>query len=164
LLLKHSLFYGFVLSVLLSGVTLGSLYLNPEIGWRTYPPDVRQKFGPMSEKARKQRIASGILFLICLVGILYASVNELKQVFAGSLSFATIFGSTFLILSIFNVVDLIVLDWLIFARLRPRFIVLPGTEGLPGYGDYGFYFKGFLTGIWVGLVGSLLAAGITMLL
>jgi hypothetical protein len=69
-----------------------------------------------------------------------------------------------LVLSVFNVVDLAVLDWLVFARLRPRFLVLPGTEGLPGYGDYGFYFKGFLTGIWTSLVGSLLVAGVAMLL
>ena len=163
-LIKHSLFYGVVLSVLLTGVTLGSLYINPEIGWRTYPPDVKQKFGPMSDKARKQRVIAGILFLVCLGGTLYASVTELGQALAGSLSFSTIFASTFLILSIFNLIDLVVLDWFVFAWLRPRFIVLPGTEGLSGYGDYGFYFKGFLTGIKGGLVGSLLVAGVVILL
>jgi len=163
-LLRHSLFYGFLLSVLLSGITLGSLYINPEIGWRTYPPDIKQKFGPMSDKARKQRVIAGILFLVCLGGNLYASITGLGQALAGSLSFTTIFASTFLILSIFNVVDLVVLDWFVFAWLRPRFVILPGTEGLPGYADYGFYFKGFLTGVWGSLIGSLLVAGVAMLL
>ena len=42
---------------------------------------------------------------------------------------------------IFNLVDLILLDWLLFTYIQPRFVVLPGTEGLAGYRDYWFHFR-----------------------
>jgi hypothetical protein len=39
------------------------------------------------------------------------------------------------------------------------FIVLKGTEGLPGYKDYRFHFHGFVIGTAVILVTSVLMAG-----
>lgn len=33
---------------------------------------------------------------------------------------------------------------LVFVTLQPCFVVLPGTEGLQGYRDYGFHFRQFL--------------------
>jgi hypothetical protein len=51
------------------------------------------------------------------------------------------------VLLVFNAVDLLILDWLVFATLRPRIVVLPGTEGAQGYGDYGFHFRAFLKGL-----------------
>jgi len=38
----------------------------------------------------------------------------------------------------------VVLDWLIFVTIQPDFVVIPGTEGLAGYKDYGFHFLGGL--------------------
>lgn len=55
-------------------------------------------------------------------------------------------------------VDLVVLDWLIFVRSRPRFIVLPGTEGMAGYKDYFFHLKGFLVGVVLSAAVSLATA------
>ena len=50
---------------------------------------------------------------------------------------------------------------------RPRVIVLPGTEGLAGYGDYGFHFRGFLKGLVfcfaAGLLTALSASGLAAL-
>jgi hypothetical protein len=66
---------------------------------------------------------------------------------------------TFVMLMVFNLVDLLVLDWLIFVTIRPRIIVLPGTEGMEGYRDYGFHFRAFLKGVVESLVASLLVAG-----
>lgn len=31
--------------------------------------------------------------------------------------------------------------------LKPRFMILPGTEGMAGYSDYKFHFRKFLNGI-----------------
>ena len=61
-------------------------------------------------------------------------------------TFEALFLNTFVVASAFNAFDLLVLDWLLFCTLRPRFIVLPGTEGMPGYRDYFFHFRGFLIG------------------
>ena len=51
-------------------------------------------------------------------------------------------------------VDLLIIDWLIVATIRPTFIMVPCTEELKGYSDYGFPFRAFLKG----LVGSLIAS------
>ncbi len=61
---------------------------------------------------------------------------------------------------IFNLVDLVILDWLIFVTLQPKFTVLPGTEGLAGYKDYAFHFKAFLRGTVLCFLASLVIAGI----
>jgi tetrahydromethanopterin S-methyltransferase subunit B len=39
-------------------------------------------------------------------------------------------------------------------------MILPGTEGLTGYDDYGFHFRGFLIGIVISLLVSLLLAAV----
>ena len=51
-------------------------------------------------------------------------------------------------------------DWLIVVTIRPRFLILPGTEGLAGYADYGFHFRGFLIGSVITFFTSLLVAGV----
>jgi hypothetical protein len=47
---------------------------------------------------------------------------------------------------VFNVVDWLILDWFMFCTLTPRLVVIPGSEGLAAYKDYGFHFRGFLHG------------------
>jgi hypothetical protein len=47
---------------------------------------------------------------------------------------------------------------------QPRFVVVPGTEGMAGCRDYRFHFRGFLIGIPVVLLASALAAAVVSLL
>jgi hypothetical protein len=54
LLLQHGLLYGAILSVLMSVALIGTAYLNPEIWLSGYPPDIREKYRPMSERAKRQ--------------------------------------------------------------------------------------------------------------
>jgi hypothetical protein len=42
------------LSVLMVLSFVGAAYLNPEIWLPDYPPDIRERFGPMSERAKIQ--------------------------------------------------------------------------------------------------------------
>jgi hypothetical protein len=59
---------------------------------------------------------------------------------------------------VFNIFDLLVLDWFFFCTVQPRLMVLPGTEGMPGYRDYRFHFIGFLKGLVFCAVGGLIIA------
>jgi len=62
--------------------------------------------------------------------------------------------------SVFNAADLLLLDWPLVV-LSPCFIILPGPEGLAGYKDYGFHFRGFLVGAALILIASgLMAAAV----
>jgi hypothetical protein len=63
----------------------------------------------------------------------------------------------------FNILDWVVLDWSL-VYWQPRFVVLPGTEGMAGYRSYWFHFRGFLIGIPIVLMGSALLAAIVSML
>ena len=158
LVLLHGLIYGAVLSVLMGVIFLGIAYLNPEIWLNDYPPDIRERFGPMSEKARRQRTLAGIPVFLLLFGTIVLSAVRLTRIGDDETFFAVFFG-TFIVLLVFNLVDLLILDWFVFNTLKPGFIVLPGTEGARGYSDYGFHFRAFLKGVAGALVVSLLVAG-----
>ena len=64
----------------------------------------------------------------------------------------------------FNLVDLLVMDWLIVCTITPRFLVLPGTEGMAGYKDYRTHPRGFVIGSAVAIMGSGLIAAASLLL
>jgi hypothetical protein len=45
---------------------------------------------------------------------------------------------------------------LLFSFINPKFLILPGTEGMKEYKDYFFHFKGFLKGSMLSVIfGSL---------
>ena len=159
LLLQNGLFYGAILSVLMGVTFLGIAFINPEIWLPDYPPDIQERFGQMSQRAKRQRRLVGIPVFLLLVAVMVASIFRFVQVGGGSV-FLAVFVGTLVMLVLFNAVDLLILDWLIFNTRRPRIIVLPGTEGAQGYGDYGFHFRAFLKGVGGSLAGSLLIAGV----
>lgn len=60
----------------------------------------------------------------------------------------------------FNLIDLFLIGWLLFVRIQPDWIVLPGTDGLPGYSSYRFHGRAFSRGPLGIAVLSLAAGGI----
>lgn len=159
LVLQNGLLYGLLISLLLGLTILISFSINPEIWIGDYPPDIKAAFTPVrSDTKRHKRIAS-LAFLIFLVGVLILSITELSRL-PGEPSFWAIFLSAFTTLLVFNIFDLLLLDWLIFNTIQPKMIILPGTEGLAGYKDYAFHFRGFLIGVVFCLIGALISAGI----
>jgi hypothetical protein len=159
-IISHALLYGIILSGVLFTLILGLVRINPEIMLKDYPPDIQAKYGSMSERSKRQRIPVAILVLVVMIGIVTLSFNGLGTNAHGDLSFFTAFIHLFVMFSVFNLLDWLILDWLIVVTIRPSFIILPGTEGLAGYEDYGFHFRGFLIGTVITLVASLLVAAI----
>jgi hypothetical protein len=140
LLLKDGLAYNLSMTALI----LGSLRWNPEIWVGDYPPDIREKYGPPGPRARKQGLlVAGPFFLLGGGGVLWSSLR-LKRRNGGSLSFQAAFLHIFALILSFWLFDLAVLDWLVFVTLTPDFVVLPGTEGMAGYDDYGFHLRAHL--------------------
>jgi hypothetical protein len=163
LVVRHALLYGGLLSAVLSVLLLGILWFNPEILLKDYPPDIQQKHGPMSARSRRQRIPAAILIGVVALGIVSASFSAIRSNAGGAIPFVTAFVHLLVMFSVFNVVDLVLLDWPLVA-IVPRFIVLPGTEGSAGYKDYWFHFRGFLLGTVLILVTSGLMASVIAVL
>jgi hypothetical protein len=78
IVIRESLAIGAVLSAVLTILIVVSLMLNKEMWLQDYPPDVRAKWGPISEKAKRQRF----VFAICIFGVLIGAMayDVIRQV------------------------------------------------------------------------------------
>ena len=135
--------------------------VNAEMILNDYPPDVREKFGAMSERTRRQANLATLPLLATLGLVLVLGLGQLRSMI-GELTFVNTFIVTTLIFQTWNLLDLVLLDWFLLMTLKPRFMILPGTEGMAGYNDYGFHFRKFLNGIVFTLILSLIVTVIVL--
>ena len=135
-LLIRILVDGSALTVLVAAALVGILYFNPRIALSDYPADVKAAVPPRTKREFRLGLLISVPLLIISVGIPLRSVWLIKQHSGLPLSywvaFAAIAGE-YLMLSLF---DLIVLDIWMFFTWTPRFLVLPGTEGMAGYKNW----------------------------
>jgi hypothetical protein len=163
--IRRVLVDGTVLSVLLSLLIYGFLYVDPLMWVGDYPPDIQAAVGAVDVPLGRTVVA-GVLFVGVILGVVLRSNAKLRQQCDGKLSFLAAFVNSALIFLFFATWDLLVLDWLIFVTIQPAFVVIPGTEGLAGYQDYWFHFKVSFLGWaqWVSiLAGGLVLAGLSMI-
>jgi len=161
LLFKSALIYGLGLSLALTAtmIAIGAIAQDMFVG--DYPPDIREKYGPMSARSARLRPYLAALFFIPILVIPILGLFGLRAGL-GYIPFLPAFAFTGTALLVFNTYDLIVLDWLFFCTIQPRAMVLPGTEGMAGYRDYRFHFIGFLKGLGFCAAGGLVIAGLWM--
>ena len=162
LLFKSALLYGLGLSFALTTIMIISGAVAADMWVSDYPPDIRLKYGPMSPRSARLRPFVAVLFFIAILVILTLGLFALRANL-DYVPFIPAFAFSVVALLVFNIFDLIVLDWLFFCTIQPRQMVLPGTEGMPGYRDYRFHFIGFLKGLGFSAAGGLLIAGLWIL-
>lgn len=151
---------GAVLSVLASVFIAVTMRLNPRIWLQDYPPDVQARVPPKTEKERRQSLLLGVPFLLLLVAGPVVSTLAWENRMGGEIGFFSLALHAFGVVFVFNLVDLLVLDWLVFCALTPDFVVIPGSEGAEGYQDYGFHFRGFLIGTALSAVTGLIVGAV----
>ncbi len=156
-LFYDALIFGLVLSLVLTLFSAISGAVALDMFVDNYPPAIQQKYGPMSPRAARLRpFIAALLFittlLIPLVGLFTLRGGIDPVPFLPAFVFS---GVTLLV---FNLFDLLILDWLFFCTIQPRSMVLRGTEGMPAYRDYRFHFIGFLKGLGFSAGGGLLVA------
>src|SRR3954468_24641769 len=143
---------GAILSLLASLLIFGSLRANPRIWLNDFPADIRRAVPPKTDNEKRQSLWWGIPFLLLLVGAPFVSCLLFELEHPERVTFGTLFLNGFGVVFVFNVVDLLIIDWLVLCAFTPRSFVIPGTEGMAGYKDYGHHFRGFLIGIVVSAV------------
>jgi hypothetical protein len=150
----HVMRDGLVFSLVASTYLLVLLRFRPRIFLRHYPKEIREVVPPKSKKEERMSI-----FLGLLLGVPFASALLWRTATLGSHSFWELFAYAFGVLFIFNLVDLLILDWLIVCWLEPRWVILPGTEHIVVPKQYLHHFKGFLLGtVGLAIVGLAIAA------
>lgn len=120
--------YGAALAAALCANILVSLWLTPRAWVRHLPPVLQQKVMPASpaEKALSWRIMLPF-FLLVIAGPVTAVVDPAglrAEPHSAISDFLTAYG----VLFVFNLADLLVLDWLVVAGITPAFLVAPGLE------------------------------------
>jgi hypothetical protein len=136
-------------------VLSGSIAADMWVG--DYPPDIKQRYGPMSPRAARLRPFVAAIFFAAVLLIPVLGLFALRAE-VGSVSFVPAFAFSLVALLVFNTFDLLVLDWIFFCTVQPRAMVLPGTEGMAGYRNYRFHFVGFIKGLGFCTVGALFIA------
>ncbi|MBM6648754.1 nitroreductase [Bacillus sp. RIT 809] len=156
--IEQMMIVGISMSFILSIMTLGSLYYNPRLWLNDYPKDIQKVVLPKSINEKKQTYYFGIIYNIILFGTPLVSTYILHQ--HEKLLYIEAYLHTFGIVMTFNLVDLFIIDWLIFCWITPRFVVIPSTEEMKGYKDYIFHLRGAIVGTPFLAIISLFVAGI----
>ena len=151
-----SLWVGVILSVLLSILVIASLRWNPEIWVHDYPPEVQAMLPPKSALAKRQTVWVAVVMFAIVFGSLGLLVWRVIATQGGYPGFWPIAAAMWIAMQSFNLIDLLIVDWLIVETWRPRFVLVRGAEALYERRFYGFHFRGFLKGF----VGITLASGI----
>lgn len=160
-LIQLGAIWGTVFGLVFSIAILIMGRVNAEMILNDYPPDVRARFGAMSERTRRQANLATLPLLATLGLVVALGLGQLRNIL-GELTFVNTFIVTTMIFQIWNLLDLVLLDWFLLMILKPRFMILPGTEGMAGYSDYMFHFRKFLNGIVFTLILSLVVTVIAL--
>ena len=128
--IQRVLINGTILSLVLGVMVMGSLRYNARLWLQDYPKPIRDRVPPLSTTERRQRAILAVVFIGVLFGGVALTTLQLRTASAGALSFGAAYVQIFLLLLLFNLFDAIVLDLFLIAILKPRFVILPGAEGM----------------------------------
>jgi hypothetical protein len=154
---------GVTLSAALTIVILGSLAYNPRLWIGDAPEPVRKLTPALGPAERRDRwVVAGVFLLTIVAATAWSAARLISR--EGTPSFATILIHFLGVFFIFNLVDLVVIDWLVLLVIRPRFLFrlsVPGLSYEETVGGYGYHFVAFLKGFGFITVMALVAASAT---
>jgi len=152
----HTLIY----AVIFSTFILATLFINPRIWLHDYPDKIK-KIAPLkTEKEKKQTVLLSVFFIFIFIG--YPIITFL--LYENTVTFFGLFLHFFIIFQFTNLIDLLILDWIIFCTITPKRIIITGTTVEDGYKDYKFHFIAFLKGIVITTFAALVLSGLVILL
>jgi len=163
LVIRESLAIGMMLSTVVTMMIVVSFIINKEMWLQDYPPDVKAKWGPISEKAKRQHLVFAILLFGMMIGTMAYDVIRLKLLLGAPPSSLAIFASIVIVFALFNIIDAVIIDWLILLVIWPGLIVLPGTEGMAGYKDMRRWTINLIKGFALAPIAGVLVTGIVFI-
>jgi hypothetical protein len=106
---------------------MSAVIFNPRFALKDLPRDIRESVPPLTKRETLQALIFFLPFMALVVGIPFLSALGLEAEGAADVSFGALFVHILGVLFVFFVVDLVVLDWLIYCTITPKRLV----QGLP---------------------------------
>src|SRR3954451_14688649 len=131
---------------LVSLYLLGLVLYDPRLMLQDYPPAIQAVVPPKTAAERRTSLILGLPFLVLLLAFPVYATFTFRAAAVSDAGFFTVWAYAFGIVFAFNVWDWLIIDWVVFCAITPRWAVIPGSEGHPGYKDYAFHFRGFVIG------------------
>lgn len=155
---SKALIEGLGISVIMCMWIAVIIKINPRYEMKSYPKEITNLVSPQTKKEKKGFLKIALpMVLIVITGIVYFIYNDYKNI---DVSYITLFIHTFVVFQVWNIFDLFIMDWLIFCTVQPKFMIMPGTDGSTAYKDYKYHFIGFLKGIIISTIGSIIISAI----
>lgn len=123
---------------------LASLAHNPRLWLGDAPKEMQKAAASLSNEERLLRIKWGVPLLFCMVVVIPLATFLIHQ--KSPLSYGEAFGLMWVAWMIFNLVDLVIIDWWIVVWWKPDWSIIREVEHLYHLNTYWFHFKCFLIG------------------
>ncbi len=154
---------GLIYSVVLGLIITISQLFNARLWLNCYPKAIQERVPRRTKKEIVMKMIIGIPFILIMFGYPVYSTLVLKKSLGGEYSFWYGFINILALENAFNLFDLLILDWLIFCYINPKFLVLEGTKGMNEYKDYKFHFRAAIKGFTMSLIFSVVVSAITLI-
>lgn len=147
LILNHLILHGLFFTLIAAGyIFVVMVTVSPRVwGYQDYPEAIKRKVPPQTKNERVLAGIIGLPWFLFALGFPVLSTYMLKTELAGEMPFVIAFLNIFVLLLLFDISDLVILDWLIISKITPRFVIIPGTEA-NDYKDFSHHYKGHVWG------------------
>lgn len=141
-------------------IVLPTQYKDPVKYIMSYPSEIRKRVESLPEyKHSIKRTEKGHILKKLIAVFIFIILLSAVTYFSGAKKFETAFSHVFILFLAVNLFDVIVLDIGVFCHSKK--LRIAGTEDMEKeYKNYFFHVKGAIKGILLGIVISLLSAGI----
>ncbi|WJS87118.1 hypothetical protein [Paracoccus sp. TOH] len=146
------LIWGGLLSAAMSALILFLLWYRPRSLLHQFPATLQARVPPKTADEKRVASLSIAVSLLLVLGLPIAVSLSLEH---GPVEAFLHAAGMLLVL---QVVDLVLLDWLLLCTITPDFVTIPGTKGAPEYKDYRHHAIGFARGMVLVLLAALLTA------
>ena len=137
--------------------------INPRYQLHNYPPTISKTVPPKTpEEQKKIKLLAIPMMILLIIYLIWTGVKAYSNI---EVSYFTLFLHYFIVIIMWNIFDLLIMDWLIFCTITPKFLVISGTEGNLAYKDYKFHLNGVIgKSLIYAIICTIFVSGITFLL
>jgi hypothetical protein len=164
MLISTALTYGFVMATILAVFVLVSLSQNPRM-WldrRGTPEAIRQLVVPPLKDEEKRLLKLWMLPFFGVTLLMPLGVALWYEATYQPMSYGEAFLFFWMMWMVFNLVDLVIIDWFVLVWWQPSWAVIPEVKPLTHLIGYGYHLKASLKGTVLLAAMALIYAGILM--